>query len=111
QDTKVGAPPPCVDVTVRPGDAGANERKEIVNFLLLEILVERLQHAVLYEEAKLERVNGHAVRRATGACLLQQASMLAADVGGEKLEVDLPVGMLLGPGLPHFRERGLLLGA
>ncbi len=97
---QVGAPPPGVDMPVRAGDALADEREEVVELLLGEELVEWLQHAVLDEERELERVDRHAVGRAAGAGLLQQARVLGADVLAEELEVDLPVGMRLGPLLP-----------
>ena len=77
------------------GDAGLDEREEIVDLLLGEVLVDRRQHAVLDEERELEGVDGGAIGRAAGARLLEHAGMLAADVRREVLELDLPVGMLL----------------
>ena len=87
-------------MAVGAGDPLADEREEVVDLLLREEGVERLQHAVLHEERELERVDGHAVGRAAGAGLLQQARVLGADVLAEELELHLPVGMRLGPLLP-----------
>src|SRR5581483_5008835 len=93
EDTEIGAPPPRIDVAVRTGDARADEGEEIVDLILAEILVYRLQHPVLDEQAELVGIDRHTVRRAAGAGLLEEARMLAADVGRKELEFHLPVGM------------------
>src|SRR5262249_53471467 len=85
QPAEVGAPPPRVYVPVRSGDARPNEWEKIGYFLFAKILVDRLQHLVLHEEAELERIDGHAVRRAAGAGLFQQSGVLAADISREEL--------------------------
>ena len=106
EHAQVGAPPPGVDVAVGAGDPRADEREEVVDLLLGEERVERLQHAVLDEERELERVDGHAVGRAAGAGLLQQAGVLGADVLAEELELHLPVRDAPRPISARPRRRG-----
>ena len=67
--------------------------KEVVDLFLREELGDRRQRALLDEERELEGVDRGAVGRAAGARLLEHAGMLAADVGREILDVDLPVGV------------------
>ena len=87
-----------------PTIAAADEWEEIVDLLLGEEGVERLQHAVLDEESQLERVDPDAVGGAAGARLLEQPGVLAADVLAEEFELELPVGMGLGELLPDLVE-------
>lgn len=60
------------------------------------------------EEGKLERIDGDAVGRTAGACLLEQTRIFAADVGGEEFELNLPVGMSFGEFPPEGKVQGRL---
>src|SRR5829696_2003073 len=63
-----------------------------------EVLVERLQHALLDEQRDRERVDVRAVRRRAGPGLLEQARLLGGGhVVADDVEVQAPLRVLLDP--------------